>query len=268
MSDFQNAFDIGRQQGIKTIEVEGVMHALIPPDCTLQSFEQLMAAPSRIKASPMFEDVAGFKAYIDDFKETGSRIFVDETTLSFTTIFDCHHKDAPAWGDHSATLGLKKAHEWERFKQADNKKMAAQDFAEFIEDNLAYITGPVTGVELLSMAQNLKVDLKGDLQVEQTMQAGLRTLTIRDDSTLSGKSGAKEMAFPEKLTLTLRIFKNHTPYEIEVFLRFRVTKEAVTFWIKIPDIIGIEEAAFNQVIADVAEATQLPTLKGAYKARR
>lgn len=264
-TEYQAAFQAGAERKLKTEIIEGIEHALVPEGAKVVNFAKLMPAPSRIQATPSFSDIAGFADYIVEFKEDGTRIFIDDERRRFTTVFDCHHKGQPAWGDHSASLDVELSREWLRFKSFNEKKMAAIDFAEFIEDNVAYITGPVTGVDLLAMAQSMKVKLKGDLEVEETLHAGMKKLLITDESVVRGtNSDKKEMAFPEKVELSLRVFKNGLTYPIEVFLRMRKSDRGLTFWIKIPDPEAIEEAAFDQVIDQVKEATGLPTLKGSF----
>jgi uncharacterized protein YfdQ (DUF2303 family) len=261
-------FEKGRQTILVEKEVNGILHLLVPGDCTLKSMEDLMPAPARIKASPEFLDANGFAEYVNEFKEEGSRVFVDLTDMRLCTVFDCHAKDKPAWGDHSASLALKESHEWQKFKGLDNKQMSNTDFAEFIEDHLAYIANDdLSGSDLLSMAQNLKVELKGELAVESTLHAGLRNLTIRDDHVMQGKVGEKSLAFPEKLKLKLRIFQGGETYPIEVYVRYRASKEGVKFWIKIPDPAGIKEEAFNVTVQNVRELTRLPVLNGSFQGK-
>ena len=267
-TEFQAAFNAGMEQNIVSETIEGVLHVLVPPGCNLASMEKLLPAPTRIKASPEFNDCPGFVDYTGEFAEDGSRIFVDQADRRFFTVFDSHAKGKPAWGDHSASLQMKLSPEWKRFKAVDGQKMAPMELAEFIEENLSYFLGPIEGAELLTMAQNLKVQLKGDLQVEHRTQSGLRHLQIKDDSVLTGKSGTKELAFPEKVELGLRVFDNHSVYPISVFLRYRAAKEGIVFWLKIPDPQGIEEQAFYQVIDEVREKTGLKTLNGRYEGPR
>lgn len=267
-TEAQTIFEKGRQQGIVEKSFNGIMHVLVPNDCSLKSLETLMPAPVRIKAHPEFNDVAGFAEYVEEFKEKGSRIFVDEDNWLFCVVFDCHHKGKPAWGDHSASLKLTTSNEWRKFVSLDGKQMDNLTFAEFIEDHIAYIqNNEMSGADLLTMAQNLKVDIKGDLAIENTLHSGLRNLVIRDDHVMQGKCGDKLMSFPEKLKLTLRVFRGGKAYPIEVYVRYRAAKEGVKFWIKIPDPAGIQEEAFNITIQDVREVTKLPVLKGAYEGR-
>jgi uncharacterized protein YfdQ (DUF2303 family) len=268
-TEYQAAYSQGAAQKVVMEEIEGVQHVLVPPGSNLSSMEGLLPAPTRIKAHPEFNDADGFVDYTGEFKEEGSRIFVNQSEWRFFTIFDSHAKDKPAWGDHSASLQMKESHEWKLFKQADGVKMTPMDLAEFLEDNLAYISGPIEGADLLTMVQNLKVQLKGELNVEHTQQSGLKKYLIQDDSTMKGANRkGKELIFPEKIQLSLRVFDNHNTYPLSVFLRDRVSKESVTFWIKIPDIKGIEEQAFDNVINEVREKTELKTLKGRWEGPR
>lgn len=268
-SDFLDAYVAGKATEVVTATIEGVEHVLVPPGSTLMSMDHLMDAPIRIKASPEFYDVDGFLDYTGEFAAADvTRIFVDQADWRFFTVFDSHAPGAPAWGDHCASLQLKKSPEWQRFLKVDGKKFTPMDLAEFIEENLEYFHGPVTGAELLTMAQNLKVQLKGDLQVEHTTQAGLRHLQIKDDSVLAGRVAEKELAFPEKVTLSLRVFDQHSAYEVSVFLRYRASKDSVTFWFKIPDPDGIEEEAFDKVVEEIRDKSGLKTLKGRYQGPR
>jgi uncharacterized protein YfdQ (DUF2303 family) len=267
MTDFQNAFDAGRQAKIEVIEIEDVLHVLVPQGCALKSMEELLPAPTRIRATPAFHDVEGFSSYVAEFKAEGTRIFVDDAKLRFFTVFDHHSKDAPAWGDHSASMDVHESPEWIRFKAFNDKPLSPKEFAEMIEDNLEYISAEgMTSADLLMMAQSFKVDFKSsELVVEDTLQKGLRNLVIKDDGALrgAGKEG-KELEFPEKLALALRVFKNQAAYSISVWLRYRATKDKVIFFIKIPDPDGIKEKAFSEVIEAVKSATGLPTVKGSY----
>lgn len=261
-------FEKGRQTVAVKTEINGILHLLVPNDCTLKSMEDLMPAPQRIKASPEFLDANGFAEYVNEFKVEGSRVFVDVAEMRLCTVFDCHAPGKPAWGDHSASLVLKESHEWQKFKSLDNKHMDNTAFAEFIEDHLAYIANDdLSGSDLLSMAQNLKVELKGELAVESTLHAGLRNLVIRDDHVLQGKSGSKDISFPEKLKLKLRIFQGGETYPIEVYVRYRASKEGVKFWIKIPDPAGIKEEAFNVTVQSVRDLTSLPVLNGSFQGK-
>ncbi|WP_339064778.1 DUF2303 family protein [Teredinibacter turnerae] len=266
-TEFKDAYEIGQSAEIKTIEINGITHMLTPPNCAITSMEHLMPAPNRIECHPMFGDIPSFAEYIEEFKEDGTRIFVDEANRRFVSVFDFHSKEkGPAWGDHSASMQLEFAHEWQRFKQYDNQVLKPAVFAELLEDNLQYVNAEdLSGADLLSMAQTFKINIKGNAEVEESLHSGLKTLIIKDDSTVSARDGkGKEVKFPEKITFGLRIYKNQDHYPIEVYLRYRKKDNGLVFFIKIPDTKGAEEQALNLVIEKIRDVTQLPTLRGAF----
>lgn len=266
-TEYDSAYAQGAANTIQQKKIEGVPHVLIPPGSTLKSMAGLMDAPQRISASPTFFDTEGFIDYTAEFKIAGTRIFVDPEQRVFFTIFDAHAPGAPAWCEHSCSLMFSFSSEWMKLCTTDGKKMDPTTLSEFLEENVAYIEGPVKGADLLTMAQNLKVQLKGDLQVEHSTQSGLKKLLIKDDSTLRGSTGEKDLTFPEQVVFKMRIFDGGATYEVPVFLRYRAVKEGVTFWFKIPDRSAIEEAAFDIIIQDVKVKSGLKTLKGTYHTR-
>ena len=267
-TELESLYNLGASSVINLTEIEYVPHVLIPHGASLENLEKLLPSPRRIKAKPNFTDINGFCDYIDEFKEDGSRIFIDDNKWCFNIVFDCHSfNEIPqaGWCDHQATYQTSLAREWTRFKNHHNSKMTQYEFAEFLEDNIEYITKPIKGADLLSMAQDIKIKLKGNIEVEETVAGGMKRLLISDESTIRGTNASKkEIKFPEKMTLNLRVFKNHSTYPIEVYLRMRRTDEGLKFWITIPDTESFEEQAFDNIIKDVKERSGLPTLKGSF----
>lgn len=271
-TDFQSAHDAGQASaGIKVTDIGEVPHVLVPPGCGLTALPRLMDKPKRIIASPQFNDIEGFAGYFKEFKTDGTRIFVDDTKLNFVAVFDGHSspEEGPVadWCDHSASLSIELSHEWKRFLGYDNEAMSAKDFAEFIEDNISYITATsstddLSASDLLTMAQTFKIAFVGEMDTEDRLQDGLRHLIIKDESKVTGSAGGKELSFPEKITFSLRVFKNHTSFKIECWLRYRATRDKLTFLMKIPDRELTEESAFNQVILEVHKATEIKPVRG------
>jgi len=265
-TEMEAAFDAGAATKLIEAEYGGVNHVLVPTNCDLKSLERLMPAPNRLVAHPVFDDLDGFADYAKEFTETGSRIFVNESLHNFETVFDHHSKGKPAWGDHSAKFQLRFSREWKRFRDQDGTNMSPIEFAEFIEDNMAYISAKnMTAADLLTMAQTFKIKVKGEVEVNETLAGGSKKLIIIDDNVLKGvdKKGM-EIKFPEKFTVKMRVFKNCDTYPIEVFLRNRTRSDSLSFFFKIPDPSGLEEAAFDKVIDQVKAKTKLPTLKGSF----
>jgi uncharacterized protein YfdQ (DUF2303 family) len=271
-TEVEAAYELGASTTFVTKDINGIEHVLVPPGSTLKSMERLMPTPQRIVAHPALGDIKSFATYAEEFQDERSRIFVDDSRHSFCIVFDGDENSLPGWGDHSCSMSLQHSHEWMRFLSKDGKEMSPVQFAEFLEDNLAYLNDAEndhSASDILVMAQKFKLRLKGDVEVEETLTQGLKTLVIRDDSTLrSQNSNGNEISFPEKLHFNLRIFKNHETYPLSVHLRYRIGDTKVSFFIKIPDPELLVEQAFDQVIETVASVTKLPTLKGVYDGPR
>lgn len=268
-TEFESAYALGMAAVLDTVDVGGVEHALIPEGAKVQSFERLMPAPIRIRASHQFHDISSFARYFKEFAEEGTRIFVDEAKAEFVAVFDCDHKGKPAWGEHRISLKLDVASEWRKFVSFNNKKLEQREFAEFLEDSVDYIVGPeeYTGARLLEMASNISIDIKGQFSCQDTMAEGLKQLVIKDESTATANVNGKVLKFPPQMQLALRVFRGSKTYNFPVHLRHRVRKEGLLFWITIPDVERVVEQAFDAVITELKDACEREVFRGSYGSR-
>lgn len=266
LTEFEAAFSQGMAAQLTTTSVNGIDHAIIPENAKLQSFERLMPAPQRIRARHTFHDVDSFARYFNEFADESTRIFVDETRGNFTAVFDCDHKDKPAWGEHMANLEFCISPEWRRFCNLNNERMRQKEFAEFIEDSIEYITGPgeYTGAKMLEVAQNVAIDIKGTFQCNDTTAQGLKILNIKDESTAAAQIGDKKIAIPTTLDFSLRVYRGSASYKFSALLRHRANKDGIVFWYTIPDLPRVQELAFNNVIEQVDRACNRVCFRGEY----
>lgn len=270
-TELESLHALGAATSIVSKHIGAVEHVLIPPGSELKSMEKLMPQPLRIRSHPAFGDIGSFATYAKEFQDSASRVFVDDDCHRFCIVFDGDKKDVPGWSDHSCSMSLAHSHEWGRFMDHNGSKMSSLGFAEFIEDHLPYLNDEenvVPSGELLTMAQTFKLKLKGDVEVEESLHRGLKTLKIQDDSTIKAGTSGKELTFPETLHFNLRIFKNHDAFPIKVFLRYRILDNSVVFFYKIPDPKLLVEEAFNMVMESVQKETGLPVLRGVYDGPR
>ena len=265
-SNFKDAHDLGALTKIIDKDFQGIPHVLVPQGADFKSLEKLLPAPKRIKSRSEFSDLESFDSYIQVFKETDSVIYLDEDERKYKTVFDHHAKDKPTWGDHSASLKLHLSNEWQRFKEADGETMNPKAFSEFIEDNIKYLSAEdMDAADILTLSQNFKITVKGDIEVNETLHAGLKKLVITDDSTVkaAGNPG-KELTIPEQLNVKMRFFRNGSTYSTQVYLRYRIENSRLYFFIKIPDPEFIEEEALNEYSKEVGTKTGLKVLKGVF----
>lgn len=270
VTETDSAFVIGRQTQIVSELFGGITHVQVPNDTKLVSLEKLMPQPARIKADHVFNEVESFAEYFKEFKQDGTRIFVDDERHLFTSVFDCDHPKKPQWGDHRISLGMQYSHEWKRFKQFNGKKMDQKSFSEFICNNINFVIGPITGTELFAMAKSLDIKVKGSIEVDESEAKGLKKLVIKDESVARGRdTNGQMLEFPETLTMKLRVFKNSIEFDVPISLRQRVNpdKTGMIFWIEIKDIETAEEVAFDKCVEALHEVTGIKPLRGSYSSR-
>ena len=160
-TDTEFAFSKGEQTKIVMEEIEGVMHALIPDHCSLKSMEHLLPAPLRLKSRSTFHDLDSFNAYVQKFKKYDTVIYLDDDTRTFVTVFDHHGPDNPTWGEHTSKLSLELSSEWMRFKSMDGEPMKPMEFAEFIEDNVDYLSADgLDASDLMTLAQDYRINVR------------------------------------------------------------------------------------------------------------
>ncbi|NPU91428.1 MAG: DUF2303 family protein [Gammaproteobacteria bacterium] len=68
ITDFEAAFRRGMAaEGLKTVMIGGIEHAMIPEGCSVQNFSKLMDRPNRIRAAHQFHDIDSYSRYFKEF---------------------------------------------------------------------------------------------------------------------------------------------------------------------------------------------------------
>ncbi|MEM1155112.1 MAG: DUF2303 family protein [Pseudomonadota bacterium] len=256
----------------RVVNVNGDVPVLFqPPGWVHRDLTHLLPAPLRIIEAPVFTDPASFLEYYGVFaqEDGGTRIFADDAEFTFTSVFDGSEPNEPGHGDHRAGLRMDRAPEWKAWCEIAGKPLGASPFTRFIEKNLDYIKGPMTGAELLAMCRDLRIRGNGDISVKENAAGGERILDISMNSKVSGAgSDGEQVPFPEILEVTLRVFRNADTYTFSARLRWDVGNNGLTFTIDLVDEASVEEMAFDEVIKEVADATKQTVLKGTYYSSR
>lgn len=229
----QVAREAERLKQTRIEEIDG-RKVLITFDGQVKSLEQYATVPLRKRGKAVFYHVASFIQYVKrHFNKDQTHIYgkADELSASMTAIIDGHtegsdHKQA-AWCEHSAVLNFEVTPEWSRWVKRNRSLFTQEEFAEFIEENMADIISP-DGADLLEMAQLLHakktVTFKsgknlrdGSVQLEyvEAIEQQGGGVNRRDDS----------MKLPDAFTLNLTPFVGAESVTINGRLRFRISQD-------------------------------------------
>lgn len=225
--------------------------------------------PAKKHAAVKVEDVAGFATYFLRYNDEDSIIFGDPTNFTFHGVLDYHrHKDGEARpGRHTVTLTLKTTKRWQTWFQANKKNMPQEEFATFIEDNLADIWSPAgseypPAAAMLEISRTLEATSTYNFAQKTNLKSGERKIGYTEAINAAAGPGG-EMSIPDKFVIRVPIFLNQEPVEVTCRLRFRINGGKLTMWFDMVRVDELLAAEFERARLGVQEATGAEILLGA-----
>lgn len=212
--------------------------------------------PTRKTGYYYFTDPDGLVGYITKHGLPETEMYADVDKGTVTTIINAHEGsglNSPGWGDHTATLTLRKTDDWTDWTGNNGKWHPQTAFAEFIEQHLPNCVEP-NGATMLELAQSFKATKSVNFEQSKRLKSGETTLEYRESVEASaGQRGG--ITIPDEITLALAPFEHGAPYKVTARLRYRIDSGqlALSYVLIRPRDILLD--AFNAVVADVAEST-------------
>ncbi len=268
-SDVQAAIDAAKLQ-VQLIEsIDGHKRVVaLPNSVALTDLpERKLERPRFLTAAPTFHDVKTFVVYINDFKDTDTRIFFTQSG-SFVAVLDYHCRSAlgllPRHGDHIAKLELIRSPEWNAWAGQSDKGLGQQAFAEFIEDNARDILDPDPAV-MLRVASGLHATIGATFRQATNQAHGQINLSYEEQ--INGTVNGKEEAIPSTFRLGLRPFMGCSRYPVDCRLRYRIDRSvgaSLRLHYKALHLAEITEAAVDAVVQRVRDETSIEPALGAH----
>lgn len=207
--------------------------------------------PDRIRAVVKINSVASFAAYVAERKTAHTRIFANVLTApyTFTAIMDYHEVggQVPAWCAHEAILTLTESREWKTWASKNDTAMRQEEFALFVEQNVADIVSP-DGATMLELALSLEASQGVEFRNKLNLQNGDIGLVCDQQTNMkAGRDG--QIRIPGEITLRLAPFRGMPAMEVKA--RFRTV-------LRPPNIsLGYQliraEAMLDDVVAKAAD---------------
>ena len=214
---------------------------------------------------PVFRDADGFCAYYGKHADEGSEVYADFDAGSVEAVLDAHG-GTPRWRGHVATLQLQRTPSWLSWIRHDREMMSQQAFADFIEDNQADVTGedsPVSVMDLLEIAQSLRIHTKVAYQSGTRTANGQTELAwVEESSASAGKHG--KLTVPDIFIVALQPFWGTPRYRMAARLRYRVDphSKALSFGYRLDGPDRASRDAVAEVVAQVGAETQATVMTG------
>lgn len=244
---------------------------LVMPDGRLVSLEAYEEHPYKKRATLRLYELRSFIDYVKahlDKAETHIFGEANEKGGHFRAVLDYHPRDSKLarGGHHVCTLALDVTPEWSRWIAMDKKLLTQQQFAEFIEENLADIVEP-DGATILEMSQLLQGKKEVSFKAGRNLRDGSIALQYVEDIKLAGGGVNRkddEMKLPDGFTLALVPFVGGDGVQVRARLRFRIGNNGeVSFAYVLDRPYKVIEAAFNaardRIEAEIAMPVHLGT---------
>lgn len=238
----------------------------IPPGYTQKDITELVEkaapVPARKRGAVALGDVPSLLAYCADQQaQDEAYIYADPDARSITAVFnDQRDSDVPGWRDHRAVFKAEHTPEFQLWMSRNKQKFSQTEFAEFIEDNIADISGD-DGTTLLKVATTIAATTGINFSSAKRLQDGQTQLTYNEtNNAVAGADGSLQI--PQKFSLGLRIFKNGTGYAMSARLKYRINSGAVAFFYELERTERSVEDAFNGYVEEVRKSSAYTVLIG------
>lgn len=234
--------------------------AIVLPTGTLERLPPIDATLTHIKQSVDVLNAESFSEYVNRFKGDGIKttIFADYRRPLVKAYIDYHEPGKPDYLHHAVTFSPPWSEQWNRWRGIDGKSLAQIDFAEFIEENIADIVTP-DGAAFLDIITGLQAQKKVTFESGVRLQDGTNQITFHEDIEAKGRSA---MVIPSEFSIGAPVFFGGEAYKVRCLLRYRIVDGRLTFAVKINRRLFIEQTAFADIAAVIAEKTALTVLSG------
>lgn len=243
---------------------EGTAHLILPQgyrhvDLT-KLIETIQPTQDRKKGTTTLSNIDSFILFAQqqNYAENGY-IYADPEALTLTAVFnDYRDLGMAGWRDFRAVYHAELSLEFSSWKRNDRKVMEQEDFAVFLEDNIADVVEP-SGDALLAIALSLQAKTEASFSSARRLDNGQVQFSYTEN--IEARAGTGAIDIPREFQIGLRMFKNGDGYKIKARLKYRLGSGKLKFWYELDRPENAIEAAFAEYIVK-AEASGYTVLIG------
>ena len=236
----------------------GGLAVLVPEGYHLQHLEPVDVLKGFIKNTPAFSEIGSFIAYVNEYKDVGTKIFGDVDNNRLTAVLDYHQKASVGRVSHAAVYTARLSNEWLAWESRHDRNQGQVEFAEFIEENSKTVQSP-DAATLLEIVTTLESKTDVTFQSKVKLNNGNQSLVFTENTEAKGAGGVN---VPTEFILAIPIYRGGEGYQIKVFLRCDTRSGKAIFRCKIHELEASKQFAFTQLCKRAAEETDLAVLHG------
>ena len=189
--------------------------------------------------------------YVNRHRTEGTEVWANAEVPAITAVINGDAINSAGWGDHFATLRLRKTDSWKAWERASGTMGSQIALAELLEERAPDIIDP-PGADLLEIAQTFNAARSVDFKSTERLSTGEIGITyIEQTKASAGKSG--KLTIPDEFTLALVPFDGSPAYKIIAKLRYRLSEGTLQIGFKLLRADDVLKAAFADVLTEVKE---------------
>lgn len=209
--------------------------------------------PKRKTGTVQLADLSSFNVYVADQGEAyETYIYADPDARTLTAVLNDHDKgdDHAGWRDFRAMYKAELSREFINWSHYNKKPMEQEDFAIFLEDNIADVVEP-SGETLLQIALTLQAKTEVNFSSHKRLENGQVQFSYSE--TVDARAGTGLIEIPREFTIGLRLFKNGDGYKIRARLKYRLGGGKLKFWYELDRADNAIEDAFQAYVDQARE---------------
>lgn len=235
---------------VATQTVGGITFALVPQNYKREdltdAIEKAQLAPNRKKGTVALTSIDSFLQYIADQNQAATAyIYANPEAQTLTAVFNDNKENAIGWRDHRATFKAELSRDFGKWLSNNRNQMTQEDFAIFLEDNIADISEP-SGEALLGVALSLQAKTEANFSSAKRLDNGQVQFIYTEN--IEARAGNGTLEIPREFKIGVRIFKNGAGYAIKARLKYRLHGGTVKFWYELDRSENAIEHAFSESI--------------------
>lgn len=236
----------------------GTHHVLVPENHKLTDItdlvEKAQPEPNRKRGTVTLLDLDSFTEYVAAHStETSTMVYADPDKRTLTAVFNDHSYPAdplPGWRDFRATYTAELSREFATWIAMNKNPMEQEQFAIFLEDNIADVCEP-GGDTLLSVALTLQAKTEVSFSSSKRLENGQVQFLYTEN--IDARAGNGSIEIPREFTIGVRLFKGGEGYKVRARLKYRLNGGNLKFWYELDRHETAIEDAFDTIVARAAD---------------
>lgn len=216
--------------------------------------------PNRSSGNIVVHDATSFLAVIAQrrLERRAPVAYADEEHLALVAILDDDLGELAGWRDYRTSLSLRPSPEWRAWKASSGQPFSQEAFAAFVEEHAREFRMP-SAADMLELATTIEGTKSAAFKAGVRLKDGSRQAQWTETINATGGT-AGQIAIPDRFLIQLIPFYGSAPYEVEAWLRFRISDGHLLLSYKLdrPDLI--DRAVFKDLVAEVEDSEGPPTI--------